>query len=67
MLVQPYVVNLRRRKEQDYIMSEVSIISIIFNSSEASHMTTYEAHKIWRTLIHKTLISENRNDEGGFC
>ena len=55
MHVQPYVVNLCRRKEQDYLRSEVSIISIIFNSSEASHMTTYEAHKIWRTLIHKNI------------
>ena len=45
MKVQPYVGSLGGRKK-DYIRSEVSSLSINFNFSEASHMTTYEAHKI---------------------
>ena len=46
MKVQPYVESLEGRKKQDHIRSEVSSLSINFNFSEASHMTTYEAHKI---------------------
>ena len=62
MKVQPYVESLEGRKKQDYIRSEVSSLSINFNFSEASHMTTYEAHKIRRTSLHTLLISKNRKD-----